>query len=299
MEKFNMQGTRFRGARYIFLIALLALLGACSSLRLAYNNGDTLLFWWLDAYVDLDSAQKPGVKSDIGDFFRWHRKTQLQDYAQVLRHAQQQLQANPTLADLQADYKDIRARTEAAMLKGAPDIAELALALKPEQLAQMEKKFAKNNSEFRKKNMKGGRDEQLKFRYKKSMDQFELWFGNFSREQEEIIRKASDARPLDNELWLDERIRRQKGILAVARKIQQERPAPAAAEAMVRQLIEDNFDRTEKPSDRKAFFDAYQTGTMELVLTVIRIATPEQKAHAHKRMQGWIEDLNALAAQAH
>ncbi|KQV90140.1 hypothetical protein ASD15_25655 [Massilia sp. Root351] len=293
-----MQDTRNRGARYIFAFLFLVLLGACSSLRLAYNNGDTLLFWWLDAYVDLDSAQKPPVKSDIGNFFRWHRKTQLQDYAQVLQRAQQQLQANPSLADLQADYKDIRARTQAMLLKAAPDIAELALSLKPEQLEQMAEKFDKNNRDFRKKNMKGGRDEQLKFRYKKSMEQFGLWFGNFSREQEAVIRKASDARPLDNELWLDERMRRQKGILALAHRIQQEKPSQAAAETMVRELIQENFERTEKPSDRKPFFDAYANGTMELVLTVIRIATPEQKAHAHKRMQGWIEDLNALAVQA-
>jgi hypothetical protein len=293
-----MQGRASRGARYIFLAMMLALLAACSSLRLAYNNGDTLLFWWLDAYVDLEAAQKPPVKSDIGDFFHWHRKTQLQDYAQVLQQAQQQLKGNPTLADLQEDYKDIRARTQTMLLKAAPDIAELALTLKPAQLEQMEKKFAKNNSEFRKKNMKGGREEQLKFRYKKSMEQFELWFGNFSSEQEAAIRKASDARPLDNELWLDERLRRQKGILQMARRIQQERPAPAAAEAMVRELILENFERTEQPSDRKPFFDAYTKGTMELVLTVIRIATPAQKAHANKRMQDWIEDLNALAAQA-
>lgn len=293
-----MQGSASRGARYIFLAITLALLAACSSLRLAYNNGDTLLFWWLDAYVDLEAAQKPPVKSDIGDFFHWHRKTQLHDYAQVLHQAQQQLKGNPTLADLQEDYKDIRARTQTMLLKAAPDIAELALALKPAQLEQMEKKFAKNNSDFRKKNMKGGREEQLKFRYKKSMEQFELWFGDFSSEQEAAIRKASDARPLDNELWLDERIRRQKGILALARRIQQERPAPAAAEAMVRELIQENFDRTEQPSDRKPFFDAYTKGTMDLVLTVIRIATPAQKAHANKRMQDWIEDLNALAAQS-
>lgn len=298
MEKFNMQGSASRSARYIFMAMVLALLAACSSLRLAYNNGDTLLFWWLDAYVDLEASQKTPVKSDIGDFLHWHRKTQLQDYAQFLQHAQQQLKGTPTLADLQQDYKDIRARTQTMLLKAAPDIAELALSLKPAQLEQMEKKFAKNNSDFRRKNMKGGRDEQLKFRYKKSMEQFELWFGDFSSEQEAVIRKASDARPLDNELWLDERMRRQQGILELARRIQQERPAPAAAEAMVRELIQENFERTERPSERKPFFDAYTKGSMEMVLAVVRIATPAQKAHAHKRMQDWIADLNALAAQA-
>src|SRR5262245_22174693 len=116
------------------VLAFAILLAACSSLRLAYNNGDTLLYWWLDAYVDFDSEQKAEVKQDIGDFFRWHRKTQLQDYVQFLQKAQQQLRGNPTSADLMADYVDIRDRTEALLLRSAPDIAELALSLKPDQL---------------------------------------------------------------------------------------------------------------------------------------------------------------------
>ncbi|MES2258902.1 MAG: DUF6279 family lipoprotein [Pseudomonadota bacterium] len=293
-----MQLTRIRSVRYFFTIAALLLLAACSSLRLAYNTGDTLLYWWLDAYVDLDSDQKPEVKSDINDLFHWHRKTQLHDYVQVMRTAQKQLQGPVTTADLQADYKDIRTRTEALLYKAAPDLAELALSLKPEQIAQMEKKFNKNSRDFRNKNMKGDREEQQKFRYKKSMEQFTLWFGNFSSVQEEQIRKASDARPLDNELWLDERTRRQRNIIALAKKIQQERPSKEAAQAMISALIKETFERMEKPSERKAFFDTYTNSTIELVLTVIRIATPEQKAHAQKRMQGWIDDFNALAAQA-
>jgi len=80
----------------------------------------TLLYWWLDAYVDFDSEQKADVKQDIGEFFRWHRKTQLQDYVQFLQKAQQQLRGNPTQADLMADYVDIRDRTEALLLRSAP-----------------------------------------------------------------------------------------------------------------------------------------------------------------------------------
>src|SRR6185369_14197229 len=100
------------------------------------------------------------------DLFRWHRKTQLRDYVQVMQKAQQQLQGNVTQADLLADYQDIRARTMALLIKASSDIADLALSLKPEQLAQMEKKFAKNNAKFRKENMKGDAEEQNKFRYK-------------------------------------------------------------------------------------------------------------------------------------
>jgi hypothetical protein len=273
------------------------LIAACSSLRLAYNTGDTLLYWWLDAYVDFDGEQRAEVKRDIDELFRWHRKTQLQDYIQLLQRAQTQLKGEVTPAQLKANYDDIRTRTQTLLLKAAPDIADLALTLKPGQLEQMEKKFAKNNAKFRKENMRGDRDDQNKFRYKKSMEQFELWFGNFSREQEAIIRKASDARPLDNQVWLDERMRRQNAILTLARQIMADKPSREQAIAQIQSAIRENFARMDS-SERKPFYDAYTAATIELVHTVIRIATPEQKAHAQKRMQGWITDFSALAAEA-
>jgi len=65
---------------------------------------------------------------------------------------------------------------------------------------------------------------------------------------------------------------------------------------LIHTLIKDSFDRLEH-SERKQFFDAYEASTAQLVLTVIKIATPAQKAHAQKRMQGWIDDFNNLAAE--
>jgi hypothetical protein len=292
MQKFNM---RLRFPLWL-AIAMLALVAACSSLKLAYNNGDTLLYWWLDNYVDFEGGQRDEAKKDIDNLFRWHRKTQLQDYVQLLQRAQKQLAANPTPADLRADYDDVRARTQALLLKAAPDIADLALSLKPEQLEQMDKKFTKNNEKFRRENMKGSRDDQNAYRYKKSMEQFELWFGSFSRDQKDVIRKASDARPLDNQIWLDERLRRQRNVLALARRIMQEKPPREQAIAQIQGLIRDSFTRLDN-SERKPFFDSYTTGTLDLVHTVVRISTPEQKAHAQQRMQGWINDFNTLAAE--
>ncbi|MYM69472.1 hypothetical protein GTP45_21895 [Pseudoduganella sp. FT55W] len=280
----------------LFLIVLMVLLAACSSLRMAYNHGDALLYWWIDGYIDLTSEQKGWVKKDIDELFRWHRKTQLHDYTQILQSAQRQLAAGPTAADLQNDYDDIKNRTQLLLFKALPELADLARSLQPEQIATLERKFAANNAEFRKKNMKGDREAQQKFRYQKSMEQFELWFGNFTSEQEAQIRKASDARPLDNELWLDERQRRQKAILAAVRKIQHDKLNKEATMAVLHTLIKDNFDRMEQPSDRKAFFDAAEAANIQLILTVIHIATPAQKAHANKRMQGWIDDFNSLAA---
>lgn len=297
MQKSNMSPAGRRTLYGLFLIALMTMLAACSSLRLAYNHGDTLLYWWIDGYVDLTGEQKGWVKKDIDELFRWHRKTQLHDYVQILQTAQRQLAAGPTAADLHNDYDTIKDRTELLLFKALPELADLARSLQPEQIAALERKFAANNAEFRKKNMKGDREAQQKFRYQKSMEQFELWFGNFTSEQEAQIRKASDARPLDNELWLDERQRRQKMILAAVRKVQHDKLGKDATMALLHTLIKDSFDRMEQPSERKAFFDAAEEANVQLILTVIQLATPAQKAHANKRMQGWIDDFNSLTAE--
>nr|WP_315394165.1 DUF6279 family lipoprotein [uncultured Duganella sp.] len=281
----------------LFLIALMTVLAACSSLRLAYNNGDTLLYWWLDGYVDLNSDQKGFVQKEIDKLFSWHRKTQLNDYIQILQTTQKQLAGNPTAADLQTTFDDVKDRTQKLLLKAAPELAELATSLEPEQIDTLEKKFASNLDDFRKKNMKGDKEAQQKFRYKKSMEQFELWFGNFSSEQEAQIRQASDARPLNNEIWLNERKRRQNAILTLVRKVQQDKLSKEATIPLINKLIKDSFNRLEN-SENKQFFEESEKGSLQLILTVIKIATPEQKAHAQKRMQGWINDFRSLAAEA-
>lgn len=298
MKKFNTQGGLLQRIRFGFLMLLIVVAAGCSSIRLTYDHGDTLLYWWLNAYVDLDSDQKAWVKQDIDKLFQWHRKTQLQDYAQFLGGAQKQLQAgNVTQADLLADYDDVMKRTQALLMRALPDLTDLVRSLKPEQIEAMEKKFAKNNEEFRKKNMRGNTDKQNEYRYDKSMEQFELWFGSFSDEQEAQIRKASDARPLDNNLWLEERMRRQNAILAVVRKVQGEKLGKEAASDLIRKLIDDSFGPAQH-AGHEAFFESYKTGTAQLVLTVIKLANAEQKDHAVKRMQGWIDDFKGLAAEA-
>jgi hypothetical protein len=298
MKNFNTQDSWFRRFRLLCVIALMVSAAACSSVRFAYNQGDTLLYWWVDAYLDLDSLQAGQVKEDIGQLFSWHRKTQLKDYSALLANAQRQL-ANPNLtaADLKADYKDIKARTELLAYKALPELADLALSIKPAQLAKMEEKFADKNDTFRKKFVKIDNDKKQKLRYKKSMEQFNLWFGDFSSEQEAVIRKVSDARPLDNELWLNERILRQKRIIAVLREIQQKKMNKEAAMVALQGLLKEIFGRFDAP-ERKAFFDAYTDSSIGLVHTVIKISTPAQKAHAQKRMQGWMDDFKVLAVDA-
>jgi hypothetical protein len=296
MKKCNTPNSLFQRTRLLLLVGFMVLMTACSSIRFTYNHGDTLLYWWLNAYLDLDSDQSDWVKKDIDNLFQWHRSTQLRDYAGLLTNMQRQLAGgNVSQADLLADYRDIKARTELLAFKALPQLADLAMSVKPDQIAQMEKKFAKTNDEFRKKFMSGSVDDQKKARFKKTMEQVELWFGHFSSDQEAALRRASDARPMDNDVFLQERTLRQKQIVTLLRRIQRDKLNKEQTMSAIHGLLRGFFDRMDVP-ERKAFYDAYLDSTSKFILATIRLTTPEQKANAQKRMQGWISDFNALAA---
>ncbi|HEX7647219.1 MAG TPA: DUF6279 family lipoprotein [Noviherbaspirillum sp.] len=275
---------------------LVSLLAGCSALRIGYANGETVAYWWLDGYADIDHDQKPWVKADIRNYFAWHRKTQLRDYAQLLSRTGQRLQQKVTPADVQADYLMLRQRAMLAVDHALPELADLALSLKPEQIAHIERKFASNNDTYRKDYLRGSLEDRQAFRFKKALKQAEYWFGDFSREQEAQIRAASNARPLNNEIWLDERRHRQQAILKLLRRIQAEQPSREAAIAMMREQLPQLFDFMPY-NEHKEFFDASRDGTFRLVATVINIATPAQREFARRRLQKLIEDCNTMTAQ--
>jgi hypothetical protein len=284
-------------AKKLAIFGMAALLLGCSAARLGYSNGETVSYWWLNSYVDFDDVQKPWVKQHIAELFAWHRSSELKQYVSLLHRAQQRDPAGVSSADLLADYGDARARVLLIAEHAAPDLAELALSLTPQQIANIERKFAKSNAKFRKEYLKGDTAQRQKFRYRKTMTQAEYWFGYFSREQEEEIRAASDARPLNNELRLAARVQWQQELIALLKKIQAEKPEQKAATDMIRKFIAASADRFGNRT-QQAFFDESNAATANMVAAIMHMTTRKQKAHFVKTLQDWIDDFKRLSAPA-
>jgi hypothetical protein len=53
----------------VLLLALGPLLAGCTALRLGYNNGPQLAWWWLDSWMDFSREQSPPVKHAIDHWF--------------------------------------------------------------------------------------------------------------------------------------------------------------------------------------------------------------------------------------
>jgi hypothetical protein len=281
---------------WVCVFVLACLLMGCSALRLGYSNGENVGYWWLNSYVDLEADQQPMVRRHIDDLFVWHRKTQLNDYAQLLTQAQRQMRRNVTQADVVTEYDAVKKRMLVMIDRTLPQLTDLALSLRPQQITHLEKKFASNNESYRKDYLRGDLEHRQSLRYKKVMKQAEYWFGNFSAEQEAQIRAASDARPLNNELWMEERVRRQQELIGLLKRIQAEKPSRDAVARMLKDYVTASLEHF-GDEKHKAFFDASKDGMMRMVVVIVNLATPEQKEHAVKKLQKWIDDCHTLAAR--
>ncbi|HEX2530866.1 MAG TPA: DUF6279 family lipoprotein [Burkholderiaceae bacterium] len=295
MQNFIMRLYRAWAPQAVLLLVMFSLAG-CSLTRFGYNHGEMLSYWWLNSYANISSDQRPWVKQRITRLFAWHRSTQLRDYAHLLALAQNHLQHNTGKNELLADFDEMRKRAAVALDKALPDLADLALSLKPAQIAQIERKFAANNEAYRKDYMRGSLEQRQLFRFKKVLEQAEYWFGAFSYEQTVLIRRASDARPLNHELLLRDRQYRQRQMIAMLRKIQAERPSREATMQMLKGYAQTMFEHA-GGGEHEQVFNASKDATAAMVVAIINCTTPTQKAHAAKRLQQWIDSFNALAAQ--
>lgn len=279
-------------AATVFLFVLL--LASCNMARIGYNNGETVSYFWLNSYVGFDADQKPWVKKEIGNLFAWHRRTQLNDYVGLLAQAQKRVVNPVTEAELLRDYEEVRRRILTITDRAAPVLADLALALRPEQIENIEKKFESNNEKYRKEHMRGDLAERQRQRFKRTMKQSEHWFGNFSSEQENQIRMLSDARPINNELVLADRMQRQAEMIRMLQRIEAEKPTREAAASMIRQYVSGAMDHYGHP-EYQTYFEKYRAAQARMMATIINSTTPVQKEHFVQALQGWIDDFQTLS----
>ncbi len=286
----------FRWLRLLILLMLFALLGSCSTARLAYSNADTVVYWWLDGYVDFRSSQKAKTKQDIAQLLSWHRSTQLPQYVQTLTQLQSKLASNPSPLELEASFQKVEQYTQAIALKVLPELTEFALAMDASQKAHLTRKFEKNNEDFREKYLELTPEKQAKTRFKKLVNQADDWLGSVSREQEAIIARYLEKHPPNYAQWLEDSQSRQREVLHLLSKIQNEKPIREVAQAMIQATILANFERSDS-NEQRIQADASRAAVQQLMADIIRTSSQEQKAHAQKKLQGWIDDCKYLIAR--
>lgn len=285
-------GTAAKPLRILWLALLCVLLSGCSALRIGYDQADKLLAWMADDYFDLDPAQKQEFHGRINRLLKWHRHEQLPDYVRFLGEARQRGQGTLTREDAAWIVDGAKARFRTIAEHGAADAAEMLAALTPDNIRALEKQFGKVNQKFvREYKVNGTPDERKRARLQRTLKQLRDWAGSLTHAQEDRIAALNNAIPNADHLRHQDRQRRQKEFLAL---LEQRHDKPRFA-AQLRTWLAD-WEHGRAPEFEKAQNEIYEK-RVALYLEVERMLTPQQRQHVLHKLQGYIDDLQALAAQ--
>ena len=266
-------------------------------MRLAYDQAPTLLYWWIDGYVDVSGEQTPKLREGIDRWFAWHRRTQLPDYAALLVRAQADVLEPTTALAACAWQAEIERRLEAA----AKAAAELMLSLSPEQLLHIERRMAKGLVEARADFLQADVAERKAQSLKRSVERFETLYGRLDSAQRERLAAALATSAFDPERWLAERDLRQRDMLrtfstlsALGRAAGDREAARQQAQAAARSITE---RMTQSPrADYRAYQQRLRQDNCQLAASLHNATTPAQRQAARAKLKGWESDVRALIA---
>lgn len=284
----------FSHIRLILISFLLVTISACSSIQLGYNQGDTLIRWWIDDYVDLNESQSEFVAAALKRQFSWHRSEQLPLIQASLNKLKRRLGKPLTVPEALDSYQDLRKHLTAAIEHMSKDAATLALTMNLDQLKVMEKKYAKTNEKFRKQYLTGTSAQRLDGRIEKVIENTENIFGSISKDQASQIAKLVEANPVDMDGVYKERLRRQRDLISVLRKIITEKPTLEATEALLLKYTQSfEYGYT---AEQKEFEMARLDASVKLTVAITQIMTEAQRKNAQDKVGDWVEDIKILIA---
>lgn len=273
----------------------LALLGACSAIKIAYNQAPDLTYWWLDGYVDFNEQQTPKVRDDITKLFAWHRASQLPKVAALLQKSQNLLPNAITPTQACGLFDEVRSLVDAIADKALPAAADLATSITPVQLLHLQHKYDKTNADYVRDFITDKPEERDAKRLKQAIQRSEMLYGKLDDAQTSTIQRAVQKSSFNAVLGLKERERRQKEALVMLAKLATDKPAPPAVQAALRAYVQRST--TSPDPVYRAYAEKMVKEGCESFAAVHATTTPEQRASAVQTLKGYEGDMRVLAAQ--
>jgi hypothetical protein len=281
--------------RIIGLLSAMAALSGCSAIKLGYNALPQLATFWVDGYLDLADEQEQRLRDDIARLHQWHRRHELPKFAALLQQAERLAADNVTPEAVCNFVPELRMRALALVERSQPTAVTLALNLGAEQLAQLERKYRKNNREYRKDWIQLSTEELRQKRLKQFVERTEMIYGSLDEAQRESIRRQLERSVFNPETNLAERERRQQDILQTLRQLAGQPVSLPDASAAIQRLVQRGM---QSPDPRYAAYQEtlIQEGCRSLA-TVHNSTTAQQRQNAVRRLRAYQRDLEELSAQ--
>jgi hypothetical protein len=282
--------------RHFFLLLLCALLTSCAAVKLTYNNADTLVYFWLDDYVDFTVDQKVGAKNDIQALHAWHRQTQLPAFAATAKTLQTLAQGNVTSTQLCTHWEQLQPTLLTPLTAYLePVLLRLVTQLTPDQITSVEEKYAKTNKKWLDEWQPKTRRELHKNSEKNIRERLENIYEKLNDEQLKMLRANIVASPFDAKIAYAERLKRQQDVVATLKTIQSKKMNVDAAKEPFKALLQRTF--TSPDSSYRTYAERVKQSNCDLYAKLHNSITPEQRMHAIKTLQDYERDFKILQAK--
>lgn len=276
--------------------ALVLATAGCSLVKLGYGQASGLAYRWLDRYVDFDNEQSLKVRQALDEALAWHRRTQLPDYVQLLARAEVEIAADTTPERMCAWAGELRGRIEPVLQQLAPTIADVARTLSPAQLANIEKRFAETNEEYRDDHLQRNRERRYKAEVKREVERAEMLYGRLDAAQRDLVAYSVTTSPYDAEVAYAERRERQQDVLSLVRRLREANGSRDDAVADVRAYL-GGIDRSPRESYRR-YAERVSAHRCALASQLHNSASAAQRSEAAKKLAGYRADARDLMGDA-
>lgn len=286
--------------RTLLLLGSVALLTACSAIKLGYNNSATIAHTYLTSKVGFDSEQSARLKTSLNGLVQWHRLNELPGLAKELETARNALhvpngETRPIEArQVQILNESIRASLRRTADHAAPVIARNMLGLWPNQIADIQNALNESNKKYRDERITASEKERQKRSVERMAERFERWLGNLDQAQLARIEQWAETDVSKPEERYKKRLERQQQFMGLVEQAANRQITQAQLGEKISTLL--NGWQTPSGSAEKALFAARQKAAVELVVDVLNMANATQRNNAADRAAGWAEDFLILAS---
>ena len=283
---------RYLTTKLIISFLLATTLLGCSTVRFAYNKGDTLTYWWLDDHIGFNQVQEPLIRSSLERHFWWHRTEQLPAISDSLYRAQQKLQTPISKSEFLTLRSDLLKYAYKVADEVIPDAAKLLISLDASQIETMQKRINKNNQKFRNEYLPKDKNKQATLRANKIIERAEWLYGSLNSTQESKIREFLLKNPIDAEIAFQQKLRRQSEFITLCKEVQQQKLSQKATETLLRDYMK--YFENGKNKEQQAFHKKWVESGAETASFISSVVNEEQNKYAAEKIGGWIADVQEL-----
>jgi hypothetical protein len=207
---------RWRGIRLAFAgVALALVLAGCGVVQVAYNNADSLTYWWLDSLIDFETEQGTAVREALARLHARHRREELPRYAALVAKLRRDALAETSPAKVCDVSSEVR-QTLAAFSGPTEDfIVEVGAGITARQMAHLAAQFDKRNREWRKDWLEAAPGKRDQRRSERMVDAVERFYGRLSEMQSNQLKTFIERTEFPGEQIYAVRLQRQSEALAM------------------------------------------------------------------------------------